>query len=115
MPEYRTTTRVDADALVSAWYRRYLERDMDAGAQGWIDHLRNGQDPAWVLSAILASDEYYQRTGSTPRGFMEQLYQDVARRQPSGGELTPQSLDPQARMGIAYDLLQRNPRAVMIS
>jgi hypothetical protein len=112
--QYSTTPQFDANALVNAWYRHYLGRDMDAGAQGWIDHLQNGRDPTWVLSAILGSDEYYQRSGSTPRGFLDHLYQDVAGRRLSSSEVALQAFNSSARMGIAYDLLQRNPQAVMI-
>ncbi|HEY1862009.1 MAG TPA: hypothetical protein VGG61_16730 [Gemmataceae bacterium] len=114
-PEYRATYRGDAGALVNAWYGRYLGRDMDPAASAWIDEIRTGLEPSLVLSGILASDEYFQRGGATPSGFVERLYVDVAGRRPSRAEmdsaLGQASVD---RQGVAYGILQQHPDAVMI-
>jgi len=118
VPEYRATPayRGDADALVSAWYQRYLGRDMDPGASGWIDQVRIGADPSTVLCRILASDEYYQRGGATPSGFVERLYVDVADRRPSREEMdsTLNRMASVDRQGVAYEMLRQHPEAVMI-
>src|SRR5437879_3364992 len=34
-PEYRTGYQGDPDALVNAWYTRYLGREMDSSASVW--------------------------------------------------------------------------------
>ena len=117
LPDYGTTYQVDAEALVNAWYHRYLGRDMDPGAAGWMDKIRiGGEEPSAVLSGILASPEYYQRGGGTPSGFVNQLYADVAGRQPSRGEMgvALNRLGVVDRQGVAYDVLRQHPEAVMI-
>jgi hypothetical protein len=115
-PQYSAGYQADPTALVSAWYRRYLGRDMDSGASSWIDLIRNGAEPSAELGGILASDEYYQRVGATPNSFVEGLYVDVAGRRPSQGEMDAAlgRLGAVGRQGVANVLLQQYPDAVMI-
>jgi hypothetical protein len=115
-PEYRTRYQIDADALVNAWYRRYLGRDMDPAGIGWVGQVRDGVDPASVLASILGSDEYFERSGGTPDRFVDRLYQDAAGRRPTGREreYAVRYSDNPGRVAIANDLLHQNPGAVMI-
>lgn len=76
----------DAAFTVRGWYQRYLGREPDAHALGWIQALRQGQDPTTVLSNIVGSDEYYNRNGGTPQGFVRGLYRDLVGRPPSPRE-----------------------------
>jgi hypothetical protein len=99
-------------ALVTDWYNRYLGRNPDYAAAGWIDQLRRGKSPQEVLSAILGSDEYYTRAGGTPQAFVQRLFMDVVGRPPS-----PQEADSLMRKAwrghrndVAYQLLLRYPQ-----
>jgi hypothetical protein len=69
--------------LVRNWYRQYLGRDLDQGGYGWVSLLENGAGPDVVLASILGSDEYWQRAGGTPDGFVRALFQDIGHRQPT--------------------------------
>jgi hypothetical protein len=115
-PEYRSGYQVDADALVNAWYRRYLGRDMDPAAQSWVAQVRDGVDPAAVVASILGSDEYLDRSGGTADRFVDRLYQDVAGRRPDGREMDSarRAFDYSSRVAIAFDLVRQHPAAVMI-
>jgi hypothetical protein len=101
-----------AEMLVTNWYNRYLGRNPDWGASGWMEQLRRGKSPQEVLAAILGSDEYYNWGGRTPQGFIQKLFQDVVGRPPSPQEA--QSLLRQAwrgrRSDVAYQLLLRYPQ-----
>ena len=53
---------------VAGLYRTMLGREPDAdGAQGYIDALRNGASPVWVLGEIQSSAEYRARQPSSRR------------------------------------------------
>ncbi len=73
------------DALITSLYQRYLGRNPEAaGLQGWLKELRRGRN---VEAAILGSDEYLTRQGSTADGFVKGLYVDVLKRQPRADEV----------------------------
>jgi len=57
----------DANALVEAWFKRYLNRDRGGYSQAFVDALQSGADPNQVLAGILGSEEY-QRNAGHPRG-----------------------------------------------
>jgi hypothetical protein len=104
----------DPVALVRTWYRQFLDRDSDpAGLASWTQMLRSGQAPAAVLAAILDSPEYYQRSGSTPEGFIRALHLDLTGREAPPGELREwvQRLRTQDRRQIAQAFVQRFPQA----
>jgi len=67
----------DAQRTVARWYERFLDREPDPYSATWVQALRRGQESEQVLSGILGSDEYYRRAGSTPAGFVRQLYLDL--------------------------------------
>jgi hypothetical protein len=103
----------DPRELVRQWYRKFLDRRVDpSGYQNWVDELVRGQPPEMVLAAILASDEYYQRAGSTPEGFVQKLFQDLTGRLPTRAELDfwVRRAYTQDRVDIAHALLTRYPQ-----
>jgi hypothetical protein len=99
-------------AVVSFWYRRYLHRNPDAGAAGWANMLRGGQSPQAVLSAILASDEYYLAAGGTPPSLVRTLFFDLVGREPTPQEFNywGRRLQYQRRSDVVYQLLLRHPQ-----
>jgi hypothetical protein len=101
-----------AEDLVTSWYNRYLGRNPDYAAAGWIEQLQRGKSPQQILSAILGSDEYYNRTGGTPESFIQGLFQDIVGRPPSPQEYNALLRRAWAgrRNDLAYSLLVRYPQ-----
>jgi hypothetical protein len=48
--------------------------------QNWVSQLQAGISPTQIQADILGSDEYYQRNGGTPDGFVRGLYHDILGR-----------------------------------
>jgi len=87
--------RVQPRRLVDYWYQRFLDRPAnDEGAGAWVDDLRQGESPQKVLATILSSEEYFQKSGSTNRGFVANLYRDLAGRSPSPREVDHWHTEP---------------------
>jgi hypothetical protein len=100
--------------LVRNWYLRFLNREPDPqGLNGWTNALLQGSPPAQVLTGILGSQEYYQRAGSTPEGFVVMLYRDLFYRDPSNPELVHWARRMAFHGGpaVAYEILVRHPQA----
>ncbi len=99
------------EQLVAFWYRKFLGREPDAGLAGWATALRQGNSPEMVLAGILSSEEYYARGGTTPQGFVRELYRDIAGREPNRRELETlvRRTRLESRSDIAYSLLVRYP------
>jgi hypothetical protein len=102
----------DPNSLVDYWYRTYLGRPAEpAGLSIWATQLSQGSSPDTVLATILGSDEFYNRAGATPQGFITLLYNDILRRPPNAGELEfwvrKMYLEPRAT--IADEILTQNP------
>jgi len=97
--------------MVSGWYKHFLGRDPDLYGSAWVNALQAGQAPASVLAGILTSDEYYNRSGNTPEGFVRQLYLDLTGRQPLPAEMDywVGRLYQSNRTDVAYELLLRYP------
>src|SRR5262249_9034410 len=93
-----------------SWYQRFLEREPDfPGASGWIQLLRRGQSPQSVLANILSSQEYFEKAGSTLRGFVQTLHRDLYGRPPTRWEFDfwiPRAHSA-SRRDVAYDMLSR--------
>jgi len=100
----------EAQRTVARWYERYLGREPDPYSAIWVQSLQKGQDPERVLAGILGSDEYYQRGGGTPRGFVQQIYNDVSGRRPTPRELEHWAHEIHHRplVDVAYAILTRN-------
>jgi len=74
--------------LITQSYRDYLGRQPDAqGLANWLAVMRNGGTITQMETGFLASAEYYARSGSTPSGFVANLYVDVLGRTASAGEI----------------------------
>jgi len=103
----------DAQQLVDSWYQKFLNRQRDAWSSVWIDALRAGQPPEAMLSKILSSQEYYEKSGGTPEGFVQTLYLDLAGREPTPQEVNywVQRQYQADRADVAYQLLLRYPQA----
>jgi hypothetical protein len=102
-----------ARALVNRWYERYLLRELGPReGQGHVDALRSGMDPNEVLAHILGSQEYYDKAGQTPDGFVRRLYADLAGRAPTDRELAywKAEVHRQPLSNLAYSLLTRFPQ-----
>jgi hypothetical protein len=100
------------EELVRTWYLRFLNREPDPGWIGWVNALRRGQAPERVLASILSSQEYFERSGRTPRGFIETLFRDLTGRRPTPRELSHwmRRLTFGSRADVAYELLMRFPQ-----
>jgi len=102
----------DPMALVNSWYAKYLNRQPDPYASYWGGLLQQGQAPEQVLSQILGTQEYYDKGGDTPEGFLQTLYQDVVGRAPAPQEmgywLPRMAYTP--RSDVAYTVLTRFPQ-----
>ena len=101
----------DPNSLVDHWYRNYLGRAPDSGMTTWVNELVQGIPPDQVLSTILGGDEYYQRAGTTPEGFIARLYNDCLNRQPTASELDfwVRRMYTSDRGSIAHAILTQNP------
>ena len=74
--------------LVQGDYEYFLGRAADAGGLStWVGALEAGWTPQAVLAGILSSPEYYADAGSTPTGFVTDLYSDLLGRTPDAGGL----------------------------
>jgi len=103
----------DAQQLVDSWYQRFLNRPRDSWGSVWIDSLQQGQPPESVLAKLLGSQEYYDKGGGTPEGFIQKLYFDLSGRQPAPQEVQywVQRLYQTDRNDVAYQLLMRYPQS----
>jgi hypothetical protein len=72
--------------IVTNDYQSFLNRAPDSGGLAyWLGHLQSGRTPDQVAAGILGSAEYFADHGSTNRGFISALYQDVLGRTPDSG------------------------------
>jgi hypothetical protein len=98
--------------LVSSWYQRFLGRVPDPqGLANWVAALRQGNSPEMVLAPILGSQEYWDRAGGSPQGFITNLFRDIAGRNPNPAEFNHfmRRMRTQSRIDLAYALLTRYP------
>jgi len=101
----------DPNSLVDYWYRTYLGRAPDAAMAGWVAQLNQGTPADQVLAGILGSQEFYNRAGATPAGFITLLYNYLLQRPPTPGELNywVGRMYIMDRQAIADSLLTQNP------
>jgi hypothetical protein len=81
--------------LVDSWYVTYLGRPAQGGEeQGWVQYLLQGASETSVLSAILGSQEFYNRAGTlesngtADQRYIEALYSVLLNRNPSNSDLS---------------------------
>jgi hypothetical protein len=106
---YRRASPDRPEDLVRSWYRTYLNREPDPQWAVWVDAVRNGQEPNSVLASILSSQEYYDKAGGTPEGFVQTLFRDVTGRRPTPSEMdywVRRTYD-RDRTDVAYAVLTR--------
>jgi hypothetical protein len=74
-------------ARISQLYESALGRPADtAGRAHWLAEIARGDTPELIAARLYGSTEYYLAAGSTPQGFVDQLYQDLlGRRADPGG------------------------------
>jgi len=101
-----------ARAKVRMWYNRFLDREPDRGSEPMVRALHHGEDPDAIVAAILGSDEYYERAGATPAGFIRHLFLDLIGRAPNATEVRHWGarVRTEPRQDIAADFLSRNPQ-----
>lgn len=73
------------DRNIAAIYQSALDRPPDPeGAAYWRERVRAGLGIPFVGVYVFASDEFFQRSGSTASGFLDQLYRRLMGRAPDG-------------------------------
>ncbi len=76
-------------SLIQQAYQTYLGRAAEpAGLASWLRQMRRGYRISEMEAGFLASNEYYQKAGATPSGWVRALYLDVLGRAPTGAEVS---------------------------
>ena len=89
LPEYLATQEPWLGVAVDDLYRKALDRGPDAsGRLHWIERLEAGALVNTLGSQIYGSEEFYRRAGSTPEGFITDLYARILHRMPEPAGLT---------------------------
>ncbi len=74
--------------LVNDSYLRYLNRSGDpVGMDTWVRQMRLGADIEDIQAAFVASEEFWLRSGSTPAGWVSNLYRSVLGRGAGSSEV----------------------------
>jgi hypothetical protein len=75
--------------LITGSYDRYLARVPDqSGLNSWLAAMNGGWTISQMDSGLIASDEYWTKSGSTQAGWVAELYTDVLGRSASSSEVT---------------------------
>jgi hypothetical protein len=112
-PPPPTVRQDEADRLVRYWYDSYLRRPAYGQAvRVMAESLRRRQPPLEVLAALLGGVEYYDYSGGTPAGFINQLILDVGHHHPTGQELSDhlRRLRHESRREVARWFLREYPQ-----
>jgi hypothetical protein len=106
---YPRAAQGSPEDLVRSWYVQFLHREPDPLWSVWVEAVRNGQEPNAVLAAILSSQEYYDKAGGTPEGFVQALFQDTTGRRPTPEEMGYwiRRVVDRDRTDVAYAVLTR--------
>ena len=73
--------------VVAADYQRYLGRSAAASeVAGWVNNLQHGMSSEQIVTAFVASDEFYSDHSSTFQAWLSGAYQVILQRaaDPSG-------------------------------
>lgn len=74
----------ELERTIEGLYRQYLGRAADrAGLNGWIAQVRRGQPLGEVKVGLLASSEFYDRSGNNPNDFVRALAVILTGAEPS--------------------------------
>jgi hypothetical protein len=101
--------------LVNEWYNAYLGRQPQAQeAARLVLQLRNGTSAEVIQANILASPEYYRRSGNTPQGFIAALFRDVLNRPATNAEVAANlaRVNGNGRAAFALELLNARNRGL---
>ena len=83
-----TASREFRAHLVTDVYETYLGRGPEpSGLESWLTAMGAGATVAQIESGFVASDEFYARSGSTPAGWVTDLYTTVLGRAPATSEV----------------------------
>jgi hypothetical protein len=102
------------DCLVNAWYVTYLGRQAQGGEeQYWVNQLAQGQTQEQVLSGILSSDEFFNRTqtmvasGTAEERYVQGLYQVLLNRSGTAADVAywVNQLSQLGQQGVALGFL----------
>jgi hypothetical protein len=82
-----------------------------------VQDLERGRPPETVLAEILATEEYWGRSGGDPNAYVRSLFLDIVGREPAqneydrwGGQLTADGrVTFQSRLGVASAILAAVP------
>lgn len=70
-----------AGVQINQLYRKILGRDADAaGRSYWLSQVERGLHIEEIAAQFYGSDEYFRAAGSTNRGYVESLYDDLLGR-----------------------------------
>jgi uncharacterized lipoprotein YbaY len=79
----------NVNEIITSMYRKYLGREPDlAGMQAHLASLHSGRKLVEVQTNLLASNEFFDRCLNNGSIFVNQLFQMVLDRQPTGAENT---------------------------
>jgi len=109
------TTTISRPALVRAWHRQYFHREPDAReVASWSYLFRLGRTEQDVLSAMLSTDEYYNRSGRTSEGLVQALFEDgvQSRLTSERRRALLSQADDLDRRNLAATFLQTYPEAL---
>jgi len=97
-----------ATAVVDQLYQRILGRQPDAeGRAFWAERVRTDLTPEHLAVQLLASDEFYAKSGGTAPGFVRALYRTALRREPAQREIDQRSAQlagGTSRQAVAADV-----------
>lgn len=89
LPEFLATQEPWLGVAVDDLYRQALDRLPDpSGRDFWIGRLEAGALVNTLGSQIYGSEEFYRRAGSTPEGFITDLYWRILHRVPDPAGLS---------------------------
>ncbi len=89
LPDFLASQDPWLGVTVDGLYRQALDRGADAsGRAHWVERLQGGVLVNALGSEIYGSGEFYQRAGSTPEGFVTELYERILHRIPDPAGLS---------------------------
>lgn len=102
--------------IINEWYQLYLGRKpSDKEHAAAMQKVRTGSNAITIQATIISGDDYYKKNGSTTKGFINAVFNDVAGRKPNATELL--KLEPQVNLSgrykFAVEMLTKNQLPVV--